>query len=71
MALTPVFPMLLQQVVTYMVGREFEQPRIVGDSLSLFYVDQPDASDAVFDTPSKKTIAVPVSEHRNQYYGHA
>lgn len=67
MALTPVFPMLLQQVVTYMVGREFEQPRIVGDSLSLFYVDQPDASDAVFDTPSKKTIAVPVSEHRNQF----
>ena len=67
MALTPVFPMLLQQVVTYMVGREFEQPRIVGDSLSLFYVDQPDASDAVFDTPSKKTLTVPVSEHRNQY----
>ena len=67
MALTPVFPMLLQQVVTYMVGREFEQPRIVGDSLSLFYVDQPDASDAVFDTPSKKTIAVPVSEYRRQY----
>ena len=67
MALTPVFPMLLQQIVTYMVGREFEQPRIVGDSLSLFYVDQPDASDAVFDTPSKKTLTVPVSEHRNQY----
>ena len=67
MALTPVFPMLLQQVVTYMVGREFEQPRIVGDSLSLFYVDQPDASDAVFDTPSQKTVTVPVSEHRNQY----
>ena len=67
MALTPVFPMLLQQVVTYMVGREFEQPRIVGDSLSLFYVDQPDASDAVFDTPSKKTLTVPVSEHRNQF----
>ena len=67
MALTPVFPMLLQQIVTYMVGREFEQPRIVGDSLSLFYVDQPDASDAVFDTPSKKTLTVAVSEHRNQY----
>ena len=67
MALTPVFPMLLQQVVTYMAGREFEQPRLVGDSLSLFYVDEPDASDAVFDTPSKKTIAVPVSEHRQQY----
>ena len=67
MALTPVFPMLLQQVVTYLAGREFEQPRVVGDSLALAYVDQPDASDAVFDTPSDKTITVPVREHRSQY----
>ncbi|MBT3891709.1 MAG: hypothetical protein HOF72_13875 [Planctomycetaceae bacterium] len=67
MALTPVFPMLMQQVVTYLVGREFEQPRVVGDSLSLSYTEQPNASDAVFDTPSKNTIDVPVREYRNQY----
>ena len=67
MAQTPVFPMLMQQIVTYLAGREFEQPRVVGDSLSLSYVEQPDASDAVFDTPSKETITVPVREHRNQF----
>jgi hypothetical protein len=67
MALTPVFPMLMQQIVNYLAGREFEQPRLVGDSLSLSYVEQPDASDAVFDTPSKKSIAVPVREHRDQF----
>jgi len=67
MALTPVFPMLLQQMVTYLAGREFEKPRLVGDSLSLSYVDRPDANDAVFDTPSGRTLAVPVREHRNQY----
>ena len=48
-------------------GREFERPRVVGDSLSLSYVAQPDASDAVFDTPSEETITVPVREHRNHY----
>lgn len=67
MAVTPVFPMVLQQMVTYLTAREFETPRLVGDSLSLFYVDQPDASEAVFDTPSEENIAVPVREHRNQY----
>jgi hypothetical protein len=67
MAQTPVFPMLMQQIVTYLAGREFEQPRVVGDSLSLSYVEQPDASDAVFSTPSEKTITVPVREHRNQF----
>lgn len=67
MALTPVFPMLMQQIVTYLAGREFEQPRVVGDSLSLSYVEQPDASDAVFDAPSGETITVPVQEHRNQF----
>jgi hypothetical protein len=67
MAQTPVFPMLMQQIVTYLTGREFEQPRIVGDSISLSYVDQPDATDAVFDTPSEETITVPVREHRNQF----
>jgi hypothetical protein len=67
MAVTPVFPMVLQQMVTYLTAREFETPRLVGDSLSLSYVDQPDASEAVFDTPSGDTIAVPVLEHRNQY----
>ena len=67
MALTPVFPMLMQQIVTYLAGREFEQPRIVGDSLSLSYMEQPDASNAVFDTPSGETITVPVREYRSQY----
>lgn len=67
MAQTPVFPMLMQQIVTYLAGREFERPRVVGDSLSLSYVEQPDASDAVFDTPSGDTITVPVQEHRNQF----
>jgi len=67
MAVTPVFPMVLQQMVTYLTAREFEKPRLVGDSLALSYVDQPDASEAVFDTPSDQTISVPVREHRNQY----
>ena len=64
MALTPVFPMLMQQIITYLAGREFEQPRVVGASLSLTYVEQPDASDAVFDTPSEETITVPVVWHK-------
>ena len=67
MAVTPVFPMVLQQMVTYLTARSFEKPRLVGDSLSLSYIDEPDASEAVFDTPSGETIAVPVSEHRSQY----
>jgi hypothetical protein len=67
MALTPVFPMLMQQVVTYLAGREFEQPRVVGDSLSLAYVEKPDSSDAVFDTPSGETSTVPVREHGGQF----
>jgi len=67
MAQTPVFPMLMQQIVTYLSGREFERPRVVGDSISLSYVEQPDATDAVFDTPSDQTITVPVREHRNQF----
>lgn len=67
MAQTPVFPMLMQQIVTYLTGREFEKPRIVGDSISLSYVEQPDASDAVFETPSKELITVPVSEYRDQF----
>jgi hypothetical protein len=67
MAVTPVFPMLLQQMVTYLTAREFETPRLVGDSLSLSYVDQPDATDAVFDTPSGETLTVPVMDYRSQY----
>jgi len=67
LAVTPVFPMVLQQMVTYLTAREFETPRLVGDSLSLSYVDEPDASEAVFDTPSGETISVPVREHRSQY----
>ena len=67
MAVTPVFPMVLQQMVTYLTAREFEKPRLVGDSLSLSYPDQPDASEAVFDTPGGETITVPVREFRNEY----
>ncbi len=67
MALTPVFPMVMQQIVTYLSGREFERPRSVGDSLTLTYVEQPDASDAVFDTPSGQSITVPVRELGGQY----
>ncbi|MDX1682606.1 MAG: CARDB domain-containing protein, partial [Phycisphaeraceae bacterium] len=67
MAQTPVFPMLMQQIVTYLVGREFEPSRVVGDALTLSYVDQPDASDAVFTTPSDQTIEVPVRESRGDY----
>ncbi|MDG1873625.1 MAG: BatA domain-containing protein [Mariniblastus sp.] len=67
MALTPVFPMLMQQIVTYLAGREFEQPRLVGDSLSLAYTNEPDANNAVFDTPAEQTITVPVREYRDQY----
>lgn len=67
MALTPVFPMLLQQMVTYLSGREFEKSQLVGSSLSMFYADRPDANDGVFDTPSGKTIKVPVRKHANQY----
>ena len=67
MALTPVFPMVMQQIVTYLTGREFERPRTVGDSLALTYVNQPDATDAVFETPSGKTTTVPVREAGGQF----
>lgn len=67
MALTPVFPLVMQQIVTYLSGREFESPRNVGDSLSLTYVDQPDASDAVFESPSGKNLTVPVREIDGQF----
>lgn len=67
MAVTPVFPMLLQQMVTYLTAREFETPRMVGDALSLSYTDQPDATEALFDTPSGETISVPVRDYREQY----
>jgi len=67
MALTPAFPMLVQQAITYMTGREFEKARTVGDSLSLVYDDRPDANDAVFNTPSAEILRVPVREFRNQY----
>ena len=59
--------MLLQQMVTYLTARKFEKPRMVGNSLSLAYVDQPDASNAVFDTPAGDTITVPVNNYGNQY----
>jgi hypothetical protein len=67
MARTPVFPMLMQQIVTYLAGREYEQPRIVGDSLSLSYAAQPDASNAMFETPSGQTMAEPVRVFRDQF----
>jgi hypothetical protein len=67
MALTPVFPLVMQQIVTYLSGREFERPRLVGDSLTLTYVEQPDASDAVFETPSGENITVAVREVGGQF----
>jgi uncharacterized membrane protein len=67
MAMTPAFPMLVQQAITYMTGREFEEARTVGDSLSLVYDDHPDANDAVFNTPSAEIVRVPVREYRNQF----
>ncbi len=67
MALTPVFPLVMQQIVTYLSGREFERPRRVGDSLTLTYDNQPDASDAVFDTPSGESVTVPVREVGGQF----
>lgn len=67
MAVTPVFPMLLQQMVTYLTAREFETPRQVGDAISLSYTDQPDTTEALFDTPSGETISVPVHDYREQY----
>lgn len=67
MAATPVFPMLLQQMVTYLAGREFEESKRVGDTLALWYAAQPDASDAVFESPSGRDITVPVRQHGNRY----
>lgn len=67
MALTPVFPMLMQQMVSYLAAREFERPQTVGDTLTLSFVEQPDASDAVFDSPSGKTLTVPVRAYRDQF----
>lgn len=67
LALTPVFPMLLQQMVTYLTGREFEKPQLVNGSLSLSYPDRPDANDGVFETPSGDLIKVPVREHGGRY----
>jgi len=67
MAATPVFPLLVQEMVTYLAGRAFEEPQQVGDALSLWYVAQPDASDAVFDSPSGREITVPVRQYGSQY----
>ena len=67
MALTPVFPMLMQQIVTYLAGREYEFPRLVGDPLSLAYTERPDASDALFETPSNQTLSVPVTEYQDRF----
>lgn len=67
MALTPVFPLVMQQIVTYLSGREFERPRTVGDSLTLTYAEEPAASDAVFETPAGDTITVPVREVGGQF----
>lgn len=67
MAVTPIFPLLLQQMVTYLTAREYETPQTVGDSLTLTYTDQPGTNDAVFESPSGELISVPVSEYRNRY----
>lgn len=67
MAVSPVFPLLLQQMVTYLTAREFETPRVVGESLSLSYIDQPDAPDAVFEAPSGAVMTVPVRDYQGQH----
>lgn len=67
MAVTPVFPLVLQQMVTYLTAREFEKPRLVGDSLSLSFAEQPDASEAVFETPTGRTMTVPVRSFGKEY----
>ena len=67
MALTPLFPMLLQQMVTYLTAREFEKPRLVGSSLKLSYVEEPDVTEAVFETPSGESLTVPVHSHKDQH----
>jgi hypothetical protein len=67
MALTPVFPMLMQQVVTHLTGRSFEPSRVVGDALTLSFAEQPDANDAVFETPGEETITVPVTSQRGRF----
>jgi hypothetical protein len=59
--------MLLQQMVIYLTGREFEKSQLVGGSLSLSYPDRPDANDGVFETPGGEVIRVPVREHAGQY----
>lgn len=66
-AVTPVFPLLMQQMVTYLTAREFETQHRVGDSLTLTYTDQPGATDAVFDSPSGKVTTVPVREYQNRH----
>jgi len=67
MGVTPIFPLLLQQMVTYLTAREFERPQTVGDSLSLIYTDQPGATDALFESPSGELITVPVREYQNRH----
>jgi uncharacterized membrane protein len=67
MALTPVFPMLMQQMITYLTGRKFETSTLVGGSLSLSYPTRPEANDGVFESPSGEIISVPVREHAGEY----
>ena len=67
MAVTPVFPMLLQQMVTYLTSREFEEPRRVGDPLLLSYETRPNVTEAVFESPSGRFTTVAVRDYRNQY----
>ncbi len=67
MALTPVFPMILQQMVTYLTGREFEKAQLVGSALSLSYSERPEANNGIFEAPSGKVFDVPVRQFGNQY----
>jgi uncharacterized membrane protein len=66
-ALTPVFPMILQQMVTYLTGREFEKTKLVGDSLSLAYSNRPEANNGIFESPSGDIVDVPVIQFGTQY----
>ncbi len=67
MAATPILPMLVRQMVNYQASRGFEEAQHVGDTLSLWYISEPDATDAVFESPSGEEFAVPVQKHSNQY----
>ena len=67
MALTPIFPMILQQMVTYLTGRKFEKDTLVGSPIALSYSERPDANNGIFESPSGDMFDVPVKQFGSQY----